>query len=84
MLPNFRNYVIREVFEQATKKIKNALREGIIRFYAKLGRKFTKKQSMQIIENLNIPDNILNLEVPLLSKEEFLNLYMKIPEKSIS
>jgi len=81
LLPNFPKYVIREIFEQSTKKIVNALREGIIRYYQKMGAKFTKKQSIKIVHKLNLPKNILNLEITQLSKDELIVLFKTLFEK---
>ncbi len=78
LLPNFWNYVLREVLEQPTKKIFNALREAIIRFHQKMGRSFTKKQSIEVIRKLNFPDELLNLEVQLISELELKQLIDKL------
>ncbi|MHA1299390.1 MAG: bis-aminopropyl spermidine synthase family protein [Candidatus Helarchaeota archaeon] len=83
LLPDFSRYVLREVYEQQTKKILNALREGIIRYFQKLGKKFSKKESIQLVRTLNIPNNILNLEITQLSVPELEILIKKLLDKKI-
>ena len=63
-------YILRELFEQPTKMLLNALREAIIRFYEKNGVQFTKNQSNEFIKNLELPPEVLHLRVQQLSDDE--------------
>lgn len=76
LLPDSNKYILRELIEQSTKKVANALRESIIRFNEKIDKKITKKQSIELVDKLELPINILNLQVQQLSDSE-LNLIMK-------
>lgn len=63
-------YILRELFEQPTKMVTNALREALIRFREKSGIQFTKNQSKELIEKWELPDDILHLRVQQLSDDE--------------
>lgn len=53
-------YLFRQLFEQRDKKIKNGLREAIIRFAEVKGTLLTKNQARLLIEESGIPDQILD------------------------
>lgn len=65
--------IIKYLYELDAKKVKNDLKEAFIKYYH-----FTKKESLIIINNLNIEENILNKEFRLLSNEELKIIYQKI------
>ena len=63
-------FILREIFEQPTKVLLNALREALIRFYERNGVQFTKNQSNEFIKNLELTAEILHLRVQQLSDNE--------------
>lgn len=68
-------FIMREIFEQKDKKIKNALVEAIIRLYKHKNQVVTKKISKNIIQNLNINSTILDNFIDLLTNDELKILY---------
>lgn len=81
LLNNSKLYILRELYEQKTKKTKNALRESLIRYkQAKFNKQLTKKEVKSIIDNMKLPSTILNKDVTVLSKEE-LELVLDAADK---
>jgi len=70
MLTQPEGYILRELIEQPTKMVLNALREAVIRFHEKIGTKFTKNQSKEFIESWELPAELLHLRVQQLSDDE--------------
>ena len=69
-------FIIRELWQQRTKKTINAVREAIINCFAiqNKGKRVTKNQSREITKKLNIRDNIKEKTVETLSGKEFADL----------
>lgn len=76
-------YLMREIIEQSDKKIKNALMEGLIRFYDLRSTKICKNKAREIIERLNISNDILEDHIYTLSNEKILELYLILKNNSI-
>ena len=72
---NFRKFVIRELFFNRDRKLKNNLMEALIDFVKVHDQKLTKKESKAIIEKYNLPKEMLNKKMENLSNEEFEMLY---------
>ncbi|MDD1776768.1 MAG: hypothetical protein LUQ65_01260, partial [Candidatus Helarchaeota archaeon] len=70
LVPYPNRYILRELLEQPTKMVVNALREALIRLHEKKGMQFTKNQSKGFIEQLEISPQILQLRVQQLSDED--------------
>ena len=75
---NKRLYVTRELWQQRTKKTKNALREALIRYGAATGETITKRDIRTVIVNLALDENILGKNVGLLSGPELQKVIGKI------
>ncbi len=64
-------YIIRLLYDQKTKKTKNALMEAIIDLKtAKDGKRYTKKESKETIRNADIDEKVLDKKVIMLSMDE--------------
>ena len=70
--------VLKELFRQDDKKLKNALREGLIKAFNKFGSTLTKRQARDIIERLGIDSFLLDKKVSEFSTEDFLSVIKKI------
>jgi predicted methyltransferase len=70
LVPYPNRYILRELLEQPTKMVINALREALIRLHEKKGIQFTKNQSKAFIEQLELSPQILQLRVQQLSDED--------------
>jgi len=75
---NKRLYVTRELWQQRTKKTKNALREALIRYGAAIGETITKRDIRTVIINLELDETILGKKVVLLSGPELQKVIGKI------
>lgn len=67
-------FIMGEVVFQPDKKVKNALREAIIRFEKLRGRRGTKRQARETISKLGLPSKILEKMPEQLSNEELQSL----------
>ena len=72
---SFRKFIFRELFFNRDRKLKNNLMEALIKFVQLHDKKLTKKESKAIIENYNLPKEMLNKRIENLSNEEFEMLY---------
>ncbi len=70
--------ILKELFRQDDKKLKNALREGLIKAFDKFGKTLTKRQAKSIIERLNIDSQLLDKKVSEFPLEDFLIVVNKI------
>lgn len=72
-------FMIRELWQQRTKKTINAVREAIINLYTlqNEGKRMTKNQSREVLEKLSIRDDIKEKTVETLSGKEFAELLDK-------
>ena len=61
--PNFRDSIFQEFIKQKDKKVKNALREAIIKAGTKFYIKITKRKAKQIIKDLEINKKVQNLNL---------------------
>ena len=75
---NLREEVLKELFRQDDKKLKNALREGLIKAFNKFGSALTKRQAREMIERLDINPFLLERKVSEFSTEDFLLITKKI------
>lgn len=68
-------FIIRDLWQQRTKKTINAVREAIINLYNLQNKKrMTKNQAREVLEKLDIKDNIKEKTVETLSGKEFADL----------
>ena len=65
--------IIKSMYEQSDKKIKNALMESLIKI-----KKITKKESKSIIKSLKLDDELLNHKFEEISNGEIKILYEKL------
>jgi 16S rRNA (adenine1518-N6/adenine1519-N6)-dimethyltransferase len=72
--PNFKELIFQEFLKQKDKKVKNALREAIIKASAKFNKKITKRKAKQIIKDFKIDKKVQNLNLKELEK---ISLYLK-------
>jgi 16S rRNA (adenine1518-N6/adenine1519-N6)-dimethyltransferase len=68
-------FIIRELWQQRTKKTINAMREAIINLYTLQNKKrMTKNQAREVLEKLDIKDKTKEKTVETLSGKEFADL----------
>ncbi|MBI4155103.1 ribosomal RNA small subunit methyltransferase A [Candidatus Woesearchaeota archaeon] len=67
------NFIIKELFLQYDKKLKNALREAFVKY-----NKNTKKKAKEIIEKLNLNEKMLSERISHLSLDSFKELIEKL------
>lgn len=70
-------YIMREIFEQRDKKVSNALREGIIRFYAELGQTKTKREVKQLLQD-GFDGQLIDCYLEQMNNEKIKELFEKI------
>ena len=68
-------YIMREIFEQRDKKIKNALKEAVIRFFYENNIILTKKKSKEIVKCYIKKLRNDNIVMEQMSNEEIVDLY---------
>lgn len=69
------DYVLKKLFLQEDKRLKNALREALIDLHRDiLGKEFTKRQARDMIQRLNIPGRTLEALVRDLKGEEIQDI----------
>jgi 16S rRNA (adenine1518-N6/adenine1519-N6)-dimethyltransferase len=71
---DYRQYVIRELWEQQTMKTKNALVEGIIHYASSRSEKLTKREARECVDALGIDAATLEKTVRRLSGNELVQL----------
>lgn len=72
------DYVMKKLFLQGDRKLRNALRDGLIDLHRDiLGKEFTKRQAREIIESLKIPEETLEKPVKDLNGEELQDIREK-------
>ncbi|MGM9878367.1 MAG: rRNA adenine N-6-methyltransferase family protein [Bacilli bacterium] len=72
---SFKKFIFRELFFNRNRKLKNNLMEALIEFVKLHDKKLTKKESKAIIEEYNLPKEMLNKMMENLSNEEYQLLY---------
>lgn len=72
---SFKRFIFRELFFNRNRKLKNNLMEALIEFVKLHDKKLTKKESKAIIEEYNLPKEMLNKMMENLSNEEYQLLY---------
>jgi len=82
LVPYPNRYILRELLEQPTKMVLNALREALIRLHEKKEIQFTKNQSKAFIEKLELPSEILHLRVQQLSDDEISIIIGELSKKT--
>ena len=79
---NLKDQVIRGLFLQGDKKIRNALRNALIDAYGRVLKvKLTKREARKIAESFNIDPRLTDRRVARMSLEEVRDVIDKIPEK---
>ena len=77
-VPNLKETIFQEFIKQRDKKVKNALREAIIKACSKFGKRVTKRAARAIVGDFKIDKKVQNLNLRELKKVEsfikFLNL----------
>lgn len=68
-------YVMREVFEQRDKLVKNALREGLIRYGQAIGESMTKKEVRTVIASTIADRSVLPAYLENLNNRQIRSLY---------
>ena len=72
-------FVMREIFQQRDKRVSNALREGIIRFYAEKGLVKTKRETKDLINQyFDAPE--LDEYLEQMNNQKIANLFNKLTE----
>lgn len=72
---SFKRFMFRELFFNRDRKLKNNLMESLIAFVDLHNKKLTKKEAKSIIEEYNLPKDMLNKKMENLSNEEYELLY---------
>lgn len=72
---SFKRFIFREMFFNRDRKLKNNLMESLIEFVKLHGKKLTKKEAKAIIDDYNLPKEVLNKKMENLSNEEYDILY---------
>ena len=75
LLYSFKRFIFREMFFNRDRKLKNNLMESLIAFVKLHDKKLTKKEAKSIIEEYNLPKEMLNKKMENLSNEEYEILY---------
>jgi ribosomal RNA small subunit methyltransferase A len=68
-------FVMREVFEQRDRLVKNALREGLIRYTQALDKSMTKNEARAIIADVISDETALSVHFENLNNQQIENLY---------
>jgi|GEM_PF-456088 len=71
-------YVMREILEQRDKLVKNALREGLIRYSQAIGGSMTKNEAHAIIANFVTDETILSAYLENLNNRQISNLFRSL------
>ena len=77
-----RTMLLRQLFLQRDKKLRNALRESLIMVYSQNNKTLTKKKAGQMIEDLHIPEKALESLVVGLPNKFYQELFMKIKSEN--
>lgn len=72
---SFKKFIFRELFFNRNRKLKNNLMEALIEFVKLHDKKLTKKEAKAIIDEYNLPKEMLNKMMENLSNEEYQLLY---------
>lgn len=72
---SFKRFVFREMFFYRDRKLKNNLMEALIEFAKAHDQKLTKRESKSVINEYNIPKEILEKQIENLSNEEYEIVY---------
>ena len=72
---SFKRFIFREMFFNRDRKLKNNLMESLIAFVSLHDKKLTKKEAKAIIEEYDLPKEMLNKKMENLSNEEYEILY---------
>ena len=72
---SFKRFMFRELFFNRDRKLKNNLMESLIEFVKLHNKKLTKKEAKAIIEEYNLPKEMLNKKMENLSNQEYETLY---------
>ena len=72
---SFKKFIFRELFFYRDRKLKNNLMEALIEFVKLHDKQLTKKESKNIIDGYNLPEEMLDKYIENLSNEEFQLLY---------
>ena len=64
-------FIIKDLYLQQKKKVKNALRETLINLYKEVGKNLTKRESKKIIEKLKLSNELLEKKVNSLSLKDY-------------
>ncbi len=78
LLSNPKMFIMREMFFNRSRKLKNNLVESFIEYEKALGNKLTKRESKELIEKFNIDKKILDKEMENLSNDEYNIIYESI------
>lgn len=77
---SFKENILKELFKQSDKKLKNALRESIINSYKNRGKRYTKREAKGDIEKLKL-GNLLDKKVSSLSFKDFKKTIRELNRK---
>ena len=72
---SFKRFIFREMFFNRDRKLKNNLMESLIAFVGLHDKKLTKKEAKAIIEEYDLPKEMLNKKMENLSNDEYEILY---------
>lgn len=77
-------FLCQQLYLQKDKKLKNALREALIELYAEKGKTLTKKQALQMVDSLNLPEKWLETLIPRVPAKIYLCLRERMAALNIS
>lgn len=70
-------FIFKQLFEQRDKKLKNALKESLIRYYQEKGEVLTQKESKAKISQI-FTDEELDLYIENFTNQQYENLWKKV------
>src|SRR3989344_3730934 len=71
-------FIIRKLYWQRTKKLKNGLRDTLIDFYERKGKKLSKKGALDLILKMDLDDVLLELLIAKLPLERYGEIVGKV------
>src|SRR3989344_5908528 len=74
-------FIIRNLYWQRTKKLKNGLRDTLIDFYERKGKKPSKKEALDLILKMDFDDVLLETLIAKLPLERYGEIVGKVKER---
>ena len=73
-------FVIRKLYWQRTKKLKNGLRDTLVDFYERKGKKLSKKEALLLMGKMVISDILLETSIAKMPLERYGEMAKKVEE----